>query len=50
MVPFSGLPIPISNSLEADMTALDGLFLIIGVQLIGLAYFVGIVLYPPDDY
>jgi len=31
------------------MTALDGLFLIIGVQLIGLAYFVSIILFPHDD-
>jgi len=31
------------------MTALDLLFFIVGVQLIGLAYYVSIILYPTDD-
>jgi len=31
------------------MTALDFIFLIVGVQLVGLAMYVGIVLFPHDD-
>ena len=32
------------------MTALDLLFLCVGAQLVGLAYYVSIILYPTDDY